>query len=131
MLTVEIHHMMVQAAGPKFTWDVVEGMAGWRYSPDPRAGLRYFLGEYAGWRCAACGRDLDISEAEVCHIVSRGKAKKGFLFGNVFYGCTDCNTAQKENGPIVEFHELIPELIPGPEDNPGTPFLRDIGKEIR
>lgn len=129
MLTVEVHATMVRLAGPSFAWN--NGVAGHRPTAAARVGLRYFLGQFSDFRCAACGKDVDFSEAETCHIVSRGKAKRGFLFGNLFYGCSACNIAQKDNGPVVEFHDLIADLIPGPNDNPGMPFLTNLGNSLR
>lgn len=102
---------MVLAAGPDYTWPA----GGSRPTLMVRNGLYAFLASHAGMRCAFCGEYT--TDGYACHIVSSGRTghdgRKGYLPGNLAWGCADCNEIDRANGPVIEFNSIaFPELIP-------------------
>lgn len=109
--TAETVSTMVALAGPDYSWP----SGGSRPTLVIRNGLYAFLADYAGRRCAFCGEDTP--EGYACHIVSSGReghdGRKGYMPGNLGYGCADCNEIDRQNGPVIEFDSILhPELIP-------------------
>lgn len=102
---------MVTLATPDYSWP----NGGSRPTLMVRNGLFAFLASFAGMRCVFCGEHTDKGYA--CHIVSSGRTghdgRKGYLPGNLAYGCEDCNEIDRGNGPVIAFDSILhPELIP-------------------
>lgn len=118
------HTLMIIAAGANFDWPT----AGSRPNTDPRSGLFAFLKDYANGICAFCGQADENGEA--CHIVSGGKNRRGYVPGNLGYGCRACNEIDAEYGEIVSFESIRrPDLIP--TEWPGMPELRRKGIQLK
>lgn len=125
MLTRSIIAQHVAWAGVDYMWNGGP-RPGHRLSAAPRRGLRQWLWEFSGGLCVFCDDEVPFEEFEMCHIVSRGPEKRGWLPGNIATGCAHCNITQAFLGPIVEFDSIKrPDLIP--TEWPSTPFLRDKG----
>lgn len=140
MLTVETIVYMTRLAGADFRWtatDDVRGGKGYRLSSLPRLGLRLWLAQQADYRCVFCGHPTPVfdpitgeSIGELCHIVSRGPDKRGWLAGNIGWGCSGCNDWQALRGPVVEFVGIAhPERIP--TEWPSIPTLTRMGMDYR
>lgn len=127
--TVELVEAIASMAGLDFTYRGVGGCDrpshGKAGKPSPRLGLRAWLMMAQGDVCPWCDRDLPVFErVEVCHVVSRGPLRRGFLTevrdengaimsrgGNLFAGHAECNVTQRdEYGDI-----LTPDMFKRPE----------------
>lgn len=111
--TQATHQTLALMAGPDHAW---EG-TGSRPTSDTRAGLFAFLADYANGICAFCG--MHSNNGEVCHIISAGPKRKGFVPANLVWGCLECNDIDGEAGGYadVEFDsikrvDLIPTMWP-------------------
>ena len=117
--------LMVVAAGPAFTWDATTGTS--RPEVTLRAGITDFLREYAENLCAFCGEDA--TTGEVCHLVSGGKGRKGWIETNLAWGCDDCNDIDGARGPVVSFATILrADLVPTSWED--GPTLRARGERV-
>lgn len=124
MLTNEAHTELVTLAGPAFTW---QGVPASRPQTDIRTGLFAFLADYSGGLCAFCGEGLG-DGWQACHIVSAGPMRRGYVAQNLAAGCSDCNEADRQNGPIVAYETIMrPDLIPS--EWPTNKELVALGKQ--
>jgi hypothetical protein len=107
------HNARVEAfyalAGDALRWDGVKGCS--RPGSDVRRALRADLAARQGNICPVCGNAL--RRPEFNHVVARGPMVRGFLPGNVFAGCHDCNarTAPEytDDGTLVAGVECLTE----------------------
>lgn len=124
MFTESTLNRLILLAGELFGWD--SATPGYRLSSDPRAGLRVWIGNHQNGKCAFCGCALGI-DWELCHIVSGGPGKRGWVAGNIAAGCNDCNDIDAKAHAVIPFHTINhPELIP--TEWPPTPILARMGK---
>lgn len=123
MFTAELIMRLAHMAGVDYLW---EGVKGYRLSSDPRAGLRLWLATVQNDTCAFCGDALGV-DWELCHIVSGGPNKKGWLPGNIAAGCNVCNDIDAKAHAVIPFHTINrPELIPS--EWPDITILSRMGK---
>lgn len=107
MLTATAITALTVLAGPAYTWVGV----GSRPTSDARVALMAFLKAYASSTCAFCGEED--ANGEACHIVSGGSARRGWVEGNLAYGCRTCNLIDAKEGTIVAFDSIVrPDLVP-------------------
>lgn len=121
-MTFTAQHLstLTAMAGTDYSWPT----GGSRPESDVRTGIMVFLADYAGGTCAFCGDAAP--ESEVCHIVSGGRGRKGWVPGNLAHGCLECNDIDGENGEIIALETILrPDLIP--TEWPSTKDLRAMG----
>lgn len=114
MLTRERYNLLIAMAGAQFLW----GGQYARPASNLRPGLYAFLKEYAKSFCVFCEAYDD--NGEICHIVSgtstvnsEGRQRRGYIQGNIGYGCRMCNEIQAIDGRIVDYDSIArPDLIP-------------------
>jgi 5-methylcytosine-specific restriction endonuclease McrA len=122
MLTQTMIDNFAALAGEDYAWD--NGVAGWKPAHAVKVALRTWLADFQGGLCVFCEAHLD-ENLELCHIVSRGPAIKGFIPGVVVAGCAPCNAAQKVRGPIVHILDIArPDLVA--LDWPSVPTLKNM-----
>lgn len=138
--TEATHKTLTLMAGPDHAW---EG-TGSRPTSDTRAGLFAFLADYANGICAFCGMYSD--NGEICHVISAGPKRKGFVPANLVWGCMECNDIDGEAGGFSDVSfgsitraDLIPTVWPttseltkrGIEIKKARAEAKQIKKEIR
>lgn len=128
MITAQWIQTLATMAGIDFQW----GRKFSRPKSDVRTGLRHFLWNYADGKCVFCANPIGTIEAmEMCHIVSAGDGRRGYLPGNIAAGCTRCNQThaflELDVIPISEI--LLPESVP--MEWPSTVELRNDGRAIQ
>lgn len=102
----------VAAAGSDYMWD---GITGTQSCPrgDAFPGLVAFLAIAQQGICAACGDEFGSETLNVCHIVSQGPRKRGYVAGNLYLGHRGCNETDITYGAAVPLASLIrADLIP-------------------
>lgn len=107
-----LHTLNVAAAGASFDWAGYKGACA-RPQGGQAALLRY-LTSVQGGVCAACGDDLNDGTAlEVCHLVSGGAKRRGYVPGNLYAGHKSCNDDDRECfGAIVPPESLArPDVV--------------------
>lgn len=102
---------LLTMAGHDYSWPA----GGYRPTSSARSGLFAFLKDYADSKCAFCG--VHDEHGEACHLVSGGPKRKGYVAGNLAYGCRDCNELDADNGKVIaqetiKFPKLIPTVWP-------------------
>ena len=115
---------LVTLAGTDLSWDVPSARPTSREGY--RAGLMTFLYTASQGICAFCGEDM-AGEWNVCHIVSGGRNRRGWIAGNVVAGCADCNQTDQTKGfNIVPASSILRfDLIP--QEWPSVPELKTMG----
>lgn len=96
MTTLEtLHALAVAGAGSDFNWANER-----RACARPQGGqsnLLAWLTRAQDGVCAACGETLNDGTAlEVCHLVSGGPKRRGYVAGNLYAGHKSCNDDDRE-----------------------------------
>lgn len=100
-----LHRLNIALAGTDFSWSA--GSKG-RPQGGQAALLGWLLARQDGI-CAACGETDETGDVwQVCHIVSGGPNRRGYIAGNVYAGHQTCNDADRDHyGAIVPLSSLV------------------------
>ena len=100
-----LHTLNIAMAGDDFAW-----CSGSKGRPQGgQAALLAWLMAQQGDVCAACGEGNEVGDVwQVCHIVSGGPNRRGYIAGNVYAGHQTCNDADRDvYGAIVPLTSLV------------------------
>lgn len=122
-----MHAALVAMAGTDFTWLATSGTH--RLTSDARVGLAAWLTDAQGSTCAFCGDSLG-GKPELCHIVSGGEMRKGFLAPNIAMGCRDCNEIDSKAWKVIGYESIArADLVQ--IEWPDTPYLASLGRDLK
>lgn len=106
-----LHALNIAMAGDDFAWEA--GSKG-RPQGGQAALLAWLMAQQDGI-CAACGEGNESGDVwQVCHIVSGGPNRRGYIAANVYGGHQTCNDADRDVfGAIVPLTSLVrADLVP-------------------